>query len=113
MPPTSSASAQKAAGRKRSVRSQPTTASTEDYLEAIYDLTGSGGPVIGARIARHMKVSPPAVTEALQRMARAGYLRLEAGKQIVLTRRGRTLAEIMARRHRLLERWLTDILGLD
>jgi DtxR family Mn-dependent transcriptional regulator len=90
-----------------------TTASVEDYLEGIYDLTGSGGPVIGARLARHLKVSPPAVTEALQRMARAGYLRLGAGKQIVLTRRGLTVAEAMARRHRLLERWLTDILGLD
>jgi len=85
----------------------------EDYLEAIYDLTGSGGPVIGARLARHLKVSPPAVTEALQRMARAGYLRLQAGKQIVLTRRGKTLAVVLARRHRLLVRWLTDILGLD
>jgi DtxR family Mn-dependent transcriptional regulator len=90
-----------------------TTSSIEDYLEAIYDLTGSGGPVIGARLARHLKVSPPAVTEALQRMGRAGYLRLAAGKRIVLTRRGLTLAEGMARRHRLLERWLTDILGLD
>jgi DtxR family Mn-dependent transcriptional regulator len=69
--------------------------------------------VIGARLARHLKVSPPAVTEALQRMARAGYLRLAAGKQIVLTRRGLTVAEAMARRHRLLERWLTDVLGLD
>ena len=69
--------------------------------------------MIGARLARHLKVSPPAVTEALQRMARAGYLRLAAGKQIVLTRRGLTVAEAMARRHRLLERWLTDILGLD
>jgi DtxR family Mn-dependent transcriptional regulator len=93
--------------------SRPTSASVEDYLEGIYDLTGSGGPVIGARLARHLKVSPPAVTEALQRMARAGYLRLAAGKQIVLTRRGLTVAEAMARRHRLLERWLTDILGLD
>jgi DtxR family transcriptional regulator, iron-dependent repressor len=90
-----------------------TTASVEDYLEGIYDLTGSGGPVIGARLARHLKVSPPAVTEALQRMIRAGYLRLEAGKQIVLTPRGLTVAEVMARRHRLLERWLTDVLGLD
>lgn len=90
-----------------------TTASVEDYLEGIYDLAGSGGPVIGARLARHLKVSPPAVTEALQRMARAGYLRLGAGKQIVLTRRGLSVAEAMARRHRLLERWLTDILGLD
>jgi DtxR family Mn-dependent transcriptional regulator len=90
-----------------------TSASIEDYLEGIYDLAGSGGPVIGARLARHLKVSPPAVTEALQRMVRAGYLRLAAGKRIVLTRRGLTVAEAMARRHRLLERWLTDILGLD
>jgi DtxR family Mn-dependent transcriptional regulator len=90
-----------------------TTASIEDYLEGIYDLHGSGGPVIGARLARHLKVSPPAVTEALQRMARDGYLRIGAGKRILLTKRGRSLAEVMARRHRLLERWLTDILGLD
>ena len=114
-PPDSARSS--AAGRRpprpKGSACAPATASTEDYLEAIYDLTGSGGPVIGARLARHMKVSPPAVTEALQRMARAGYLRLDPGKQIVLTRRGRTLAEVMARRHRLLERWLTDILGLD
>ena len=94
-------------------RTGATTASIEDYLEGIYDLTGSGGPVIGARLARHLKVSPPAVTEAVQRMARDGYLRIGPGKHIVLTRRGRTLAEVMARRHRLLERWLTDILGLD
>ena len=109
----------RASARLPRVRARPggrppgASASVEDYLEAIYDLTGSGGPVIGARLARHLKVSPPAVTEALQRMARAGYLRLQAGKQIVLTRRGKTLAEVMARRHRLLERWLTDILGLD
>ena len=110
MPSVSSRKSKPASGRPRV---GATTASVEDYLEGIYDLTGSGGPVIGARLARHLKVSPPAVTEALQRMARAGYLRLAAGKQIVLTRRGLTVAEAMARRHRLLERWLTDILGLD
>jgi DtxR family Mn-dependent transcriptional regulator len=102
-------------GGSPSARSRPggTTASVEDYLEGIYDLMGSGGPVIGARLARHLKVSPPAVTEALQRMARDGYLRIGPSKHIVLTKRGHTLAEVMARRHRLLECWLTDILGLD
>ena len=110
MPSVSSRKSKRAPGRPAA---RATTASVEDYLEGIYDLTGSGGPVIGARLARHLKVSPPAVTEALQRMVRAGYLRLAAGKQIVLTRRGLTVAEAMARRHRLLERWLTDILGLD
>ncbi len=97
----------------RGARSAESTASTQDYLAAIYDLGGSGKPVIGARLAKHMKVSPPAVTEALQRMARGGYIRLSAGKEITLTKKGKALAEVMARRHRLLERWLTDILGLD
>ena len=94
-------------------RAPETTASVQDYLAAIYDLTGSGKPVIGARLAKHMKVSPPAVTEALQRMGRLGYIRFGAGKEISLTKKGKALAEVMARRHRLLERWLTDILGLD
>ncbi|MGH7322389.1 MAG: metal-dependent transcriptional regulator [Candidatus Rokuibacteriota bacterium] len=89
------------------------TASVQDYLAAIYDLTGSGKPVIGARLAKHMQVSAPAVTEALQRMCRAGYIRLSAGKEVAFTKKGKAMAEVMARRHRLLERWLTDILGLD
>ncbi|MBI4561602.1 MAG: metal-dependent transcriptional regulator [Candidatus Rokubacteria bacterium] len=90
-----------------------TTASVQDYLAAIYDLAGSRKPVIGARLAKHVKVSAAAVTEALQRMARAGYIRLGPGKEIFLTKKGRAMAEVMARRHRLLERWLTDSLGLN
>ena len=89
------------------------TASIQDYLAAIYDLAGGGKPVIGAQLAKHMKVSAPAVTEAIQRMAQAGYVRVGRNKRVALTGKGRTLAEVMARRHRLLERWLTDVLGLD
>src|SRR3990170_3221490 len=85
----------------------------EDYLAAIYDLISSGRTVIGARVARHMKVSAPAVTEAVSRMARDGYVRIGAHKEVTLTKKGKALAEVMARRHRLLERWLTDILGLN
>ncbi|MFQ5520224.1 MAG: metal-dependent transcriptional regulator, partial [Candidatus Methylomirabilia bacterium] len=92
---------------------EETTASVQDYLAGIYDLAGSDKPVIGARLAKHMKVSPPAVTEALQRMARSGYIRLSQGKEISFTRKGKAMAEVMARRHRLLERWLTDILELN
>jgi DtxR family Mn-dependent transcriptional regulator len=98
---------------KGRVQGAESTASVQDYLGAIYDLAGSGQPVIGARLAKHMRVSPPAVTEALQRMSRAGYIRVGSGKAIAFTRRGKALAEVMARRHRLLERWLTDILGLN
>jgi DtxR family Mn-dependent transcriptional regulator len=98
---------------KNRVRSAEHSASVQDYLGGIYDLGGSGHPVIGARLAKHMRVSPPAVTEALRRMSGAGYLRLGKGKEIFLTRRGKAFAEVMARRHRLLERWLTDILKLN
>ena len=90
-----------------------TTASVQDYLAAIYDLAGSGRPVIGARLAKHMAVSAPAVTESIQRLTRGGYVRVGRGKELTLTPKGRQIAEVMARRHRLLERWLTDTLGLD
>jgi DtxR family transcriptional regulator, Mn-dependent transcriptional regulator len=90
------------------------TASVQDYLAAVYDLEASGGkPVIGARLAKHLGVSAPAVTEALQRLTRGGYVRVGRGKAVTLTPRGREIAEVMARRHRLLERWLTDTLGLN
>lgn len=91
----------------------PATASVQDYLAAIYDLGSSGRPVIGARLAKHMGVSAPTVTEAIQRLARSGYVRVGRGKTLQLTAKGREIAEVMARRHRLLERWLTDMLGLD
>ncbi|HSE93248.1 MAG TPA: metal-dependent transcriptional regulator [Methylomirabilota bacterium] len=90
-----------------------TTASVQDYLAAIYDLGGSGRPVIGARLAKHMGISAPAVTEQVQRLTRGGYVKVGRGKALALTPKGREIAEVMARRHRLLERWLTDKLGLD
>ena len=90
-----------------------TSASVQDYLAAIYDLGGSGHPVIAARLAKHMGISAPAVTEAIHRMVRGSYVKVGQGKELVLTPRGRQVAEVMARRHRLLERWLTDILGLN
>jgi DtxR family Mn-dependent transcriptional regulator len=89
------------------------TASVQDYLAAIYDLASTGKPVIGARLAKYMSISAPAVTEAIQRMTRGGYVKVGRGKALTLTPKGRKVAEVMARRHRLLERWLTDTLGLN
>ena len=60
-----------------------------------------------------MSISAPAVTEAIHRRVRGSYVKVGQGKELVLTPRGRQVAEVMARRHRLLERWLTDILGLN
>jgi DtxR family transcriptional regulator, iron-dependent repressor len=98
---------------KVAAETRSTTASVQDYLAAIYDLAGSGKPVIGARLAKHMGISAPAVTEAIHRMARGGYVKIGRGKELVLSSKGRQIAEVMARRHRLLERWLTDTLGLN
>jgi DtxR family transcriptional regulator, Mn-dependent transcriptional regulator len=94
-------------------RTTSATASVQDYLAAIYDLGSTDKPVISARLAKHMTVSAPAVTEAIQRMTRGGYVKVGRGKELTLTPKGREIAEVMARRHRLLERWLTDTLGLD
>jgi DtxR family Mn-dependent transcriptional regulator len=95
------------------LKKEATTASVQDYLAAIYDLTGTARPVIGARLAKHMAISAPAVTEAIHRLTRAGYVKVGRGKALTLTPKGREIAEVMARRHRLLERWLTDALGLN
>jgi DtxR family Mn-dependent transcriptional regulator len=104
---------QKSSTRGSRRAAKATTASVQDYLAAIYDLASSGKPVIGARLAKHMAISAPAVTEAIQRLARGGYVKVGHGKELGLTPKGRQIAEVMARRHRLLERWLTDKLGLD
>src|SRR2546423_10273050 len=60
-----------------------------------------------------MGISAPAVTESIHRMTRGGYVKVGRGKALTLTTKGKQIAEVMARRHRLLERWLTDTLGLN
>src|SRR2546430_5185661 len=97
----------------RRARVAATTASTQDYLAAIYDLAGSGKPVIGARLAKHMSISAPAVTEAMHRLARGGYVKVGPRKPLPLTPEGRVIVEDIALLHPLLGLWLTDTLGLN
>ncbi len=66
-----------------------------------------------ARLADWLSVSRPTVTVALRRMTRDGMVRLNAHKEIELTVRGDEAAAAIVRRHRIMERWLTDVLGLD
>ena len=66
-----------------------------------------------ARLADWLSVSRPTVTVALRRMTRDGMVRLNAHKEIELTARGDAAAAAIVRRHRIMERWLTDVLGLD
>jgi DtxR family Mn-dependent transcriptional regulator len=83
------------------------------YLEAIYYISNEGEAVRSARLADWLSVSRPTVTVAVRRMSRDGLVRLNARKEIELTPRGRRMAESIVRRHRIMERWLTDGLGLD
>jgi DtxR family transcriptional regulator, Mn-dependent transcriptional regulator len=83
------------------------------YLEAIYYIRAEGEVVRSARLAEWLSVSRPTVTAALRRMNRDGMVRQNARKEIELTRRGEAAAAAIVRRHRIVERWLTDALGLD
>src|SRR5262245_14403047 len=76
-------------------------------------MTSEGHVVIGARLAEAMEVAPPTVTATLQRMSRDGLGYINNRREIQLTPSGNGLAETMVRRHRLAERLLVDILGLD
>lgn len=84
----------------------------EDYLQSIYSLETEGERVISARLARWMRVTPPTAWATVQRMQRDELVSIDGKKTIHLTKRGRQLAEKVARRHRLSERFLSDILGL-
>jgi DtxR family Mn-dependent transcriptional regulator len=70
-------------------------------------------PLRSARLADWLGVSRPTVTIALRRMARDGMVRMTRTKEIELTAAGMAAAESIVRRHRIMERWLTDGLGLD
>src|SRR2546421_9447216 len=82
------------------------------YLEAIYYIRAEGEVVRSARLADWLSVSRPTVTVALRRMVRDGMVRLNAHKEIELTARGDSAAAAIVRRHRIVERWMTDVLGL-
>ena len=83
------------------------------YLEAIYYMWSEGEPLRSARLADWLGVSRPTVTIALRRMTRDGMVRMNRAKEIELTAAGMSAAESIVRRHRIVERWLTDTLGLD
>jgi DtxR family Mn-dependent transcriptional regulator len=84
----------------------------EEYCEAIFELREDDVDVIQARLAERLMVSRPAVSEMVKRLDHDGLIRLD-GNRIDLTAAGRRLAERVVRRHRLAERFLTDLLGLS
>lgn len=86
--------------------------STEQYLKVIYNLTERGGTAKTTEIADAMHVAPASVTEMIRKLAREGYVAHEPYKGVVLRPKGRKAARRMARKHRLLERFLSDFMGV-
>ncbi len=83
----------------------------EEYCETIFELAEDDLEVIQARIAERLDVSRPAVSEMVRRLEKADLVRV-GDDGLALTNDGRELASSVVRRHRLAERFLTDVLGL-
>lgn len=83
------------------------------YLESIYYIAAEGELVRAARLAEWLGISQPTAGATLRRMVRDDLVEITSGKEVRLTSRGQETAERIVRRHRVAERWLTDVLGLD
>ena len=86
---------------------------TEMYLRTIYELEEEGITPLRARIAERLEQSGPTVSQTVARMERDGLLHVRTDRSLDLTPEGRELATNVMRKHRLAERLLTDVLGLD
>jgi len=84
----------------------------EQYLKMIFKLTEDGGTAKTTDIAASMDIAPASVTEMLHKLADQGYIMHAPYKGAVLTAKGRRIARKIARKHRLLERFLSDIVGV-
>jgi DtxR family Mn-dependent transcriptional regulator len=88
------------------------TVAEEEYLQTIFWLQEAGLPMTGANVARAMQLSAPTVHEMIGRLERDGYVTRGADKALAFTENGLEHAEGIVRRHRLIERFLTDVLGI-
>src|SRR5436189_4078998 len=88
------------------------TVAEEEYLQTIFWLQEAGLPMTGANVSRAMQLSAPTVHEMIGRLERDGYITRAGDKTISFTGSGREHAEGIVRRHRLIERFLTDVLGI-
>jgi DtxR family transcriptional regulator, Mn-dependent transcriptional regulator len=86
---------------------------TEMYLRTIYELEEEGIVPLRARIAERLHQSGPTVSQTVSRMERDGLLTVEGDRHLELTDGGRSLATRVMRKHRLAERLLTDVIGLE
>ena len=88
------------------------TVAEEEYLQAMFWLEEAGLAINGANIARAMQLSAPTVHEMIGRLTDDGYVIRADDKTLEFTDEGRSQAAAVVRRHRLIERFLTDVLGI-
>ena len=88
------------------------TPAEEEYLQTIYWLMEAELPITGANIARAMQLSQPTVHEMVGRLEQDGYVTRDAHKSLTFTKSGLEQAEAIVGRHRLIERFLTDVVGI-
>jgi DtxR family transcriptional regulator, iron-dependent repressor len=88
------------------------TVAEEEYLESLYWLFEARLPMTGANLARAMQLSAPTVHEMLGRLERDGYIVRDTERAISFTESGRGHAERLVSRHRMIERFLTDVVGV-
>jgi DtxR family transcriptional regulator, Mn-dependent transcriptional regulator len=88
------------------------TVAEEDYLQTLYWLFEAGLPLTGANLSRAMQLSAPTVHEMLGRLERDGYIVRDEERTIDFTTSGREHAERIVSRHRMIERFLTDVVGV-
>src|SRR5437588_8746590 len=88
------------------------TVAEEEYLQTLFWLQEAGLPMTGANVARAMQLSAPTVHEMIGRLERDGYITRGPDRAIAFTDSGAEHAEGIVRRHRLIERFLTDVLGV-
>lgn len=86
---------------------------TEMYLKTIFELEEEGVVPLRARIAERLDQSGPTVSQTVSRMERDGLLQVAGDRHLELTPHGRELAITVMRKHRLAERLLVDVIGLD
>jgi DtxR family Mn-dependent transcriptional regulator len=94
------------------VTAETATVAEEEYLQTLFWLQEAGLPMTGANISRAMQLSAPTVHEMVGRLERDGYITRGTDRAIAFTDSGAEHAEGIVRRHRLIERFLTDVLGV-
>jgi DtxR family Mn-dependent transcriptional regulator len=88
------------------------TAAEEEYLQTLFWLFEAGLPMTAANVARAMQLSAPTVSEMIGRLERDDYVRRDSDRAISFTDNGRAHAERIVSRHRMIERFLTDVVGV-